>query len=121
MEKGCQRARLARHALNRNNVKDVAKNPMSAQARVALLHITCTSRLLTILKSETKAIFTAASLATRAVEYLNGLQPVAELAPDAVTSDAERNAATIAPDRPQPGETSDRRIAPRQSKRMEPK
>ena len=75
MEKGCQRARLARHALNRNNVKDVAKNPMSAQARVALLHITCTSRLLTVMKSDSRAMFAAAAKAQEAVAYLDGLQP----------------------------------------------
>ncbi|MFM9938651.1 MAG: ArdC family protein [Hyphomicrobiaceae bacterium] len=38
---------------------------------------------LEVLKGDTKAIFTAASLATRAVEYLNGLQPkTVDAAPD---------------------------------------
>lgn len=35
-----------------------------------------------VLKGDTKAIFTAASLATRAVDYLYGLQPKSEPAPD---------------------------------------
>ena len=47
-------------------------------AVVAFLHITSTSRLLEVLKGDTKAIFTAASLATRTVDYLLGLQPKAE-------------------------------------------
>ena len=36
---------------------------------------------LQVLKGDTKAIFTAASMATRAVDYLYGLQPTAEPAP----------------------------------------
>lgn len=36
---------------------------------------------LEVLKGDTRAIFTAASMATRAVDYLYGLQPVAEPAP----------------------------------------
>ena len=36
---------------------------------------------LQVLKGDTKAIFTAASMATRAVDYLYGLQPAAEPAP----------------------------------------
>lgn len=35
-----------------------------------------------VLKGDTKAIFTAASMATRAVDYLYGLQPKSEPAPD---------------------------------------
>ena len=34
------------------------------------------------MKGDTKAIFTAASLATRAIDYLHGLQPASRLAPD---------------------------------------
>jgi antirestriction protein ArdC len=51
---------------------------------------------LTVLKGDTKAIFTAASLATRCVEYLNGFQPKAA---DAAPHDAEQPAAA-APERP---------------------
>ncbi|MEQ1716371.1 MAG: zincin-like metallopeptidase domain-containing protein, partial [Hyphomicrobium sp.] len=36
---------------------------------------------LAVLKGDTRAIFTAASLATRAVDYLYGLQPASEQAP----------------------------------------
>jgi antirestriction protein ArdC len=37
---------------------------------------------LEVLKGDTKAIFTAASLATRAVDYLHGLQPKPDPVPD---------------------------------------
>ena len=46
------------------------------------LGITDTSRLLQVLKGDTKAIFSAASLATRTVDYLNDLQPKPDPAPD---------------------------------------
>ena len=78
MEKGCQRARLARHALNRNNVKDVAKNPMSAQARVALLHITCTSRLLRLMKADSRAVFAAAAKASEACTFIKSFSTTKE-------------------------------------------
>jgi antirestriction protein ArdC len=55
-------------------VKDVAENSTPERTRVALLHITSTSRLLTILKSDPRAIFTASAAASRAIDYLYGLQ-----------------------------------------------
>jgi antirestriction protein ArdC len=78
---------------DRNNVKDVARNSATERARVALLHITDTSRLLEVLKGDTKAIFTAASLATRAVDYLHGLQPGAKAANEPARPDATGTAA----------------------------
>lgn len=44
---------------------------------------------LTVLTGDTKAIFTAASLATRAVDYLYGLQPKPETTPNAGTAPAD--------------------------------
>jgi antirestriction protein ArdC len=41
----------------------------------AFLHIIDTSRLLKVLKEDRRAIFTAASHAQRAADFLNGLQP----------------------------------------------
>jgi len=60
-------------------------------------HAQYLSHWLDVLQGDSKAIFTAASLATRAVEYLNGLQPIA---PRTVPADAT----TIAevPERPEP-------------------
>ena len=43
------------------------------RACVAFLRITCTSRLLTLLKSDSRAIFTAAARASEAVAYLKSL------------------------------------------------
>jgi antirestriction protein ArdC len=41
-----------------------------SRAKSAFLHITSTSRLLKIMKGDRKAIFTAASAANKAAEYL---------------------------------------------------
>ncbi len=43
--------------------------------RVAFLHIMATSRLLEVLKGDKRFVFSAASHAQRAVDYLHGLQP----------------------------------------------
>lgn len=51
---------------------------------------------LDVLKGDTKAIFTAASLATRTVDYLNGLQPP-------TTQSVPVEAAADTPDRPEAG------------------
>jgi antirestriction protein ArdC len=70
---------------------------LSAAYLCAGLEITNTPRIdhaqylanwLTVLKSDTKAIFTAASLATRAVDHLYGLQPT----PDAPVTDGAHSA-----------------------------
>ena len=55
-------------------MKDAAENSATARARVALLHIIDTSRLMTLLKSDSRAIFTAAAKAYEAVAYLKKLQ-----------------------------------------------
>jgi antirestriction protein ArdC len=44
----------------------------------ALLHIIDTSRLLTVLKNDTRAIFAAASHAQKAADFLKSLQPQTE-------------------------------------------
>lgn len=44
-------------------------------AAVALLHITGTSRLVSVMKSDSRAVFTAAAKAQEAVTYLDNLQP----------------------------------------------
>jgi antirestriction protein ArdC len=64
---------------------------------------------LTILKGDTKAIFTAASLATRCVEYLNGLQP--KMA-DAAPKGAEQPTAG-APERPASNDSASRAAPPK--------
>ena len=56
-------------------MKDEAGNSVTVQARVALLHITDTSRLLNVMKADARAIFAAAARAQEAVTYLDGLQP----------------------------------------------
>ena len=56
-------------------------DPQENQRIAALLHITGTSRLVAVLKGDAKAIFSAASLATRTVDYLIGLQPKPEPGP----------------------------------------
>jgi antirestriction protein ArdC len=49
-----------------------------SRAEAAFLHIIDTSRLLTVLKNDTRAIFTAAGHAQKAVDFLKSLQPPAE-------------------------------------------
>ena len=62
-------------------MKDEAGNSTTVRARVALLHIIDTSRLLKLLKSDNRAIFAAAAKASQAAEYLQGLaQPIAQAA-----------------------------------------
>jgi antirestriction protein ArdC len=56
-------------------VKDETKNFVTKQTRASLLHIIDTSRLITVLKNDKRAIFSAAAHAQRAVDYLHGLQP----------------------------------------------
>jgi antirestriction protein ArdC len=55
-------------------VKDEAGSSATERARVALLHITDTSRLLKLLKDDSRAVFTAAAKASEAVAYLKRLQ-----------------------------------------------
>lgn len=45
------------------------------RADAAFLHIIDTSRLLTVLKGDKRAIFTAASHSQKAADYLHSLQP----------------------------------------------
>ena len=59
-------------------MKDEAGNSATERARVALLHIIDTSRLLRILKSDNRAIFSASAAASRAIDYLYSLQPTTE-------------------------------------------
>ena len=62
-------------------MKDEAENSATERARVALLHIIDTSRLLKLLKSDNRAIFAAAAKASQAAEYLSRLaQPLATAA-----------------------------------------
>lgn len=61
---------------------------------------------LEVLKGDTKAIFTAASLATRAVDYLNGMQP------NTLASEPHANAASSTPDRPLTGDGTSAKVAP---------
>jgi antirestriction protein ArdC len=70
---------------------------LSAAFMCADLQITNTPRAdhaqyienwLTVLKGDTKAIFSAASLATRAIDYLHGLQPGAKVANEPLRPDA---------------------------------
>jgi antirestriction protein ArdC len=58
-------------------VKDETQNFATKQTRVSLLHIIDTSRLLKVLKGDKRAIFSAASHAQRAADFLHGFQPVA--------------------------------------------
>ncbi|MFA5952484.1 MAG: hypothetical protein WC807_19630 [Hyphomicrobium sp.] len=55
-------------------MKDEAGSSATERARVALLHITDTSRLLKLLKDDSRAVFTAAAKASEAVAYLKRLQ-----------------------------------------------
>jgi antirestriction protein ArdC len=61
-------------------------------------HAQYISNWLAVLKGDTKAIFSAASLATRAVDYLHGLQPGAKAANEPARPDA--TATTTAPEAP---------------------
>lgn len=81
----------------------------------------CTSWL-EVLKGDAKAIFTAASLATRAVAYLNELQPAAVTAPTATDGRAAgASDDALGPDRPSSNDATERRAAPRSTKSGGPK
>ena len=54
-------------------MKDVAGNVPPERACVAVLHITCTSRLIKVMKADARAIFAAAAKAQEAVAYLDSL------------------------------------------------
>jgi antirestriction protein ArdC len=58
-------------------VKDETQNFATKQSRVSLLHIIDTSRLIKVLKDDKRAIFTAASHAQRAADFLHSLQQLA--------------------------------------------
>ena len=60
-------------------MKDEAGNSAIERTRVALLHITDTSRLLTVMKANPRALFAAAAKAQAAVAYLDSLQADAVL------------------------------------------
>ncbi len=62
-------------------------------------HAQYISSWLAVLKGDEKAIFTAASFATRAVDYLNGLQP-----PTAHSAQKNASAIANAPERPEPND-----------------
>ncbi len=51
--------------------RNVGRKPQTSANLAAFLHIIDTSRLLRILKGDRKAIFTAASAASRAAEFLS--------------------------------------------------
>ena len=55
-------------------MKDEAGNSATERARVALLHIIDTSRLIKVMKADSRAIFAAAAKAQEAVAYLDGFQ-----------------------------------------------
>ncbi len=54
--------------------RNVARERRRTAHPAAFLHIIDTSRLLDVLKNDKRAIFTAASHAQRAADYLHGLQ-----------------------------------------------
>ena len=55
--------------------RNVARERRRTAHPAAFLHITDTSRLLTVLKGDKRAIFTAASHSQKAADYLHSLQP----------------------------------------------
>ena len=55
-------------------MKDEAENSATERARVALLHIIDTSRLIKVMKADARAIFAAAAKAQEIVGYLDSLQ-----------------------------------------------
>ena len=59
-------------------MKDEAGNSATVRARVAFLRIIATSRLIKVMKADSRAIFAAAAKAQEAVAYLDGLQPSAD-------------------------------------------
>lgn len=125
----------AEHRLNRKfgerfGDKDYAFEELVAELSAAFLcaelGITNTPRAdhaqycaswLDVLKGDAKAIFTAASLGTRAVAYLNELQPAAVMAPAADDGRAA-GASDVAsePDRPSSNDVTERRATYRSAK-----
>lgn len=125
----------AEHRLNRKfgerfGDKDYAFEELVAELSAAFLcaelaitntpradHAQYIANWLDILKGDSKAIFTAASLATRAVAYLNELQPAAVKAPAA---DSARAAGAsddaLEPDRPSRSDATGRREEHRSAK-----
>ncbi len=125
----------AEHRLNRKfgerfGDKDYAFEELVAELSAAFLcaelAITNTPRTdhaqycaswLEVLKGDAKAIFTAASLATRAVAYLNELQPVAVAAPGvdgACAKGADGDA--LEPDRPSASDAAGRDVPSRSAR-----
>mgnify|MGYP003386449070 CR=1 FL=1 len=125
----------AEHRLNRKfgerfGDKDYAFEELVAELSAAFLcaelEITNTPRAdhaqycaswIEVLKGDTKAIFTAASLATRAVEYLNALQQKPAPEPDGESNapDAPRQHGPDTPERPPRGDG-----APLRDRRRDP-
>ena len=125
----------AEHRLNRKfgerfGDKDYAFEELVAELSAAFLcaelaitnlprtdHAQYCASWLEVLKGDAKAIFTAASLATRAVAYLNELQPAA-IAAQGVDGARERGAESDAlePDRPGASDAADR-MAPSRSEK----
>ena len=122
----------AEHRLNRKfgerfGDKDYALEELVAELSSAFLcaelaitntpradHAQYIAKWLDVLKGDSRAIFTAASLATQAVAYLNDLQPAAP------TPDGGRTAGTgvdeLEPDRPGRNDVTERSAAPRSAK-----
>lgn len=75
-------------------------------------HAQYCSSWISVVKGDTKAVFTAASLATRAVAYLNDLQPKADGSADATRADLARNTELQSPSRP-PADEETSTSAPR--------
>ena len=72
---------------------------------------------LDVLKGDSKAIFTAASLATRAVAYLNELQPAAVTAPGVDVARAQgADGDALEPDRPRISDAADSGVLSRSEK-----
>ena len=69
-------------------MKDETQNFATKQSRVSLLHIIDTSRLIKVLKDDRRAIFSAASHAQRAADFLQALQKPAADEVGAVAADA---------------------------------
>jgi antirestriction protein ArdC len=55
--------------------RTVGRKPQISANLAAFLHIINTSRLITVLKDDKRAIFSAAAHAQRAADYLHSLQP----------------------------------------------
>jgi antirestriction protein ArdC len=69
-------------------VKDETQNFATKQSRVSLLHIIDTSRLIKALNDDKRAIFSAASHAQRAADFLHGLQKATSAQADTAQANA---------------------------------